>query len=320
MLPSNYNRQFKVFPDDPNEYDSFPTYGHPPESYYNIDITRKPDDVMKKKPTSLIINSAFRNMDLDDIHGTQDYRVELRSFISDVKHLRIHQIDIPASRYIIHSYNNVFRFQETTAQNTLGTYHEIEIDVGDYTGTTLATELQTEMNNVGVATYTVSYNSATQKFTITQGLGGDLFNILFTDGQDTNSFTQYKYIQYSIGRILGFRPYNLLGVAGATVVSDLIADFSEDEYLLLAIENMHNIEHLRDSKISSDIVCPVYYESSKNKYTYTYNGEPFADIELDNYTEISKLHISLYDQYGHPYETNGINHSIILSIFSNKRV
>ena len=70
------------------------------------------------------------------------------------------------TQYPINSNNNTFIFQENdTATNITAT-----LTPGNYTGSSIATELQTQMNSVGSNTYSVSYDSGTGKLIISETL------------------------------------------------------------------------------------------------------------------------------------------------------
>lgn len=78
--------------------------------------------------------------------------------------------------------NDTFKFNENL--NTVNVF-TATLTEGFYTGTTLATELQTRMNASGAAnTYTVSYNTGTFKLTITTTIP-NTFRILGTSSGST---------------------------------------------------------------------------------------------------------------------------------------
>jgi hypothetical protein len=80
--------------------------------------------------------------------------------------------------------NDKFDFEETGSVQLTAT-----LSVGFYDGTSLATEIQTQLNSVGASTYSVSFSTVTKKMTITSnGAGGaGIFTMLFLTGTNTAS-------------------------------------------------------------------------------------------------------------------------------------
>lgn len=76
--------------------------------------------------------------------------------------LRLLEAVIPNLRYTIHSGNKTFVFQENdTATNSVATLTE-----GNYSATSLGTEIKTQLDAAGANTYTVSYDTSTMKYSI----------------------------------------------------------------------------------------------------------------------------------------------------------
>jgi hypothetical protein len=289
-----------------------------PHWHTSSDINFVPDgDIESKKPTILLINSANRNTDEDDINGTQSYKVKLGDDLTDIVKLRLEVADIPKSRYMINSYNDIFRFQETNVQVSAGTYFEINLTHGNYDGADLVLELKTEMEVVSATTYDVSYDSDTKKITISQnGSGVDVFNIIFTDGPRTIDDTKYPYFENSAGRIFGFKPINKSGASGASFVGDWIVDLSYGDYVIVRLNDIDNLTTSNASGIGN-AWFPVYLDHIEDRYKYINDGKMNTyEIQFKNLKRYSYMRISLFDQYGKKYETNGINHSFVFSVIS----
>ena len=93
--------------------------------------------------------------------GTNENAIfTLSSAIKNVKSVRVKQVYIPFTYYTFHDGNN------TLTMKYGGTDYDVTITAGDYTGTTLATEMQTRLNaHASMTGFTVSYSSSTKKFT-----------------------------------------------------------------------------------------------------------------------------------------------------------
>lgn len=108
------------------------------------------------------ISSADRD---DKSAKTTDFRIQLNNLISsEYDKAIIRKVVLPQTYYNVNSSNYILAWVDAA-----NVFHGISITLGDYSDVELAAELQTLMNankSVGdVATYTVSINSTTKKFT-----------------------------------------------------------------------------------------------------------------------------------------------------------
>jgi hypothetical protein len=137
----------------------------------NIDTIRdkliiSPDEYLKTLQRSIIhedvlIDSRDRNVDLYD---SSKYIVNLERVINNLISIEIISAIIPKTEYIINSSNNLLHFEETSGSELIAT-----ITPGYYTLSTLATEIQTQMNTVGSSTYNVALNDYQRTTTILSG-------------------------------------------------------------------------------------------------------------------------------------------------------
>jgi len=120
----------------------------------------------------------------------------------------IDHINIPVTWYNINSTNNILIWDDT-----LGAVVTTTITQGNYTASGLATEIGTQMTadeTVG-DTYTCTYDSTTQKFTIA-GDGGN-FELTWEDTAtpwNENSPTR------NLAKLMGFYSLNTIGAIGIT--------------------------------------------------------------------------------------------------------
>lgn len=91
--------------------------------------------------------------------STSDFRLKLPRPILAGEHYRLIYTQIPQTIYNISSQNNTFVFND-------GGPNALAIPEGFYTATTIATELQSQLNAVSALTFTVSFSDTTQKITI----------------------------------------------------------------------------------------------------------------------------------------------------------
>ena len=96
-------------------------------------------------------------------------------------HVSLCLAEIPKSYYLFEDVGaSVGHFKLTEAGGGTATNSPVNITPGNYTDSTLATELQTKLNaDASASTYTVTANTNTKKFTITKTSGGT-FTLTFT--------------------------------------------------------------------------------------------------------------------------------------------
>lgn len=115
-----------------------------------------PDDYLKSltkhiKFRDVIIDSRDRN--IDKYPEPNKYTLDLEHDMYNVISVELISAEIPNTEYIINNDNNSLHFEETNGATLIAT-----IPVGNYTITTLATAIQTQMNATGNSTYTVVEN------------------------------------------------------------------------------------------------------------------------------------------------------------------
>ena len=113
--------------------------------------------------------------------------------------------DLETQLMVVDSSNNKIDFEEVLSTEITAT-----LTSGSYTPADLATEIKTRLDAAGTATYTVTYDALTRKFTILSDLAGPvIFSLLFVTG--TNQ-------QFSSSSLLGYDVLDLTGAATYTSV------------------------------------------------------------------------------------------------------
>ena len=128
---------------------------------------------------------------------------------------QIHEVSIPHSWYSINSTNNniYWRHQVIPPGVIAGvTYRKVTIPEGNYTAVDLAQTIQIAINllvdtNDRPNTYSLSYNTSTNKFTISSNYATVIF-VLLTDGEVApvaNLFSDLVDVNnlYSLNRVIG---------------------------------------------------------------------------------------------------------------------
>jgi len=123
---------------------------------YREELIISPDDYIKSlnkhiKFFDVIIDSRDRNT--DKYTEPNEYVLDLEREMYNIISLELISAEIPNSEYIINSDNNLLHFEESNGTSIIST-----IPIGNYTLATLAAAIQTQMNNDGGSTYTVTTN------------------------------------------------------------------------------------------------------------------------------------------------------------------
>lgn len=128
--------------------------------------------------TELYLDSSQSIAAVGDYANTDNALFYFDYPIQNVAFMKVIEAEIPMSYYTINSTNNTFTLTE-------GSSVTVTITPGNYTSASLSTTLQAALNAVSPTpkTYTVTFSSLTQKFTITASAG--TFTLTFGTTGDT---------------------------------------------------------------------------------------------------------------------------------------
>ena len=273
-------------------------------------VSRNTKAASKSNIIPVIVSVDSRNKDPTQDHNS--YTIELDE-IRDVLSLELTDAQIPISEYVINETNNIIYFEETDGITLLA-----EMVVGNYDATTLAAEIETQMNAAtgAASTYTVAVDPLQKKFIISSdgGGGGGVFNLLFDGGTETIGFEKEKtiYIQRSIGEVIGFPPEDLSGDLMYT--SDFIYNLNGEKYILLYIKEAELIK-TRDSNVKNAFAKIVLDKSLGDTKYYNRNiDNKFIKYFSPPIGRLSKLTIEFRKQNGELYDFNGQSNSLSFEI------
>ena len=183
---------------------------------------------------------------------------------------------MPFSRYVIHSLNKYIYIKQNAGATQIAVLTE-----GNYTATTLCTEIKTRLDALGVLVYTVTYNSTTQKITISVPIP-DVFQLV--DGS--------------------YNPYKVLGVdtdVFTTGVSSYTTPYQVDLSGTKYIDVVCTSIPIQNSKSGDSypvlfrIPCYVQIGSMLSWEDYNQRAIRVSPYQLD------QLSIRLIDDQGNPY-------------------
>ena len=166
--------------------------------------------------------------------------------LENIAGIKVLEVQIPFSWYIVNNLNNTFILLETSGGNTT-----VTIPVGNYTSGTLTTALQTALRAASANTilYVVSYNSTTQKFSIINGVGtSSPFSFIFGNAVIGDNST-------SPVEILGFNRGTITSVFGSganTLSAPNIANITGPNYLYVNSSKLGNLTDMYLPKTSDN--------------------------------------------------------------------
>jgi hypothetical protein len=188
-----------------------------------------------KRKFKYIIDSRDRNT--KRYPNPAKYTLNLDHNINDVIMIQIYLLDIPFNNYNITQYNNILHI----FNKSLNITDEYSITPGNYTPQTLVEALNNVLvdnNNVGVAT--ITYNEITEKITFMAN--GDIELIFKSPTQKKYDDTNFidKYMNNSIGKVLGFGIDNYEIGANDELESPYTLNLKADDYMTMYITTAKN--------------------------------------------------------------------------------
>ena len=311
----------------------------PPENINAQLLIPQPDKFkdMFNKPSFIdnviiLVDSRDRNHDLHP--NPHDYELKLDSNFKNIVSIELLDAIIPNSDYLIHQSNNILHFEETIGTTLIAT-----VEPGYYDEDTLRLALQTALNNAPNAdsTYSVTYNSSTNKYQINSDrTGGDGKFILNFKGPD-KIFGPYNvkrssYLDNSIGPIIGFSKRDTQDLPFH--ISDNDINLSPDRSIFLYMnadssKSFDNIEGINQNHFGKFL--QISLTSDFGKYTYFINPRSSVanqsnvikrdkekqndyKIFFDPPISIDKLKFEFQNYNGNPFNFNGMEHSLFFRI------
>ncbi len=295
------SREFKTLQPEPQEYKEF----------YN----KEKNDLLYQE--YIVIDSRDRNH--VDYVNPNNYRIDLEKDLNDVVAIELISAEVPKSEYVINANNNKIYFQETNAQVSGNTYLTATLSVGNYTLAELKTEIETQMDTVGIANYTVTIISKTNNINISSNLSGvTLFNLLFKGNNEIhghNNNPRSTYLENSIGPVIGFSRIDRTGSSNYT--GDLQYNLNGEKYIMLHLANIPMIEGISDG--IQNAFHKITLNSDNNTTRYYKEGEYKISKKLNNpIKRLNELEISFRNYNNDLYDFHGLEHSLTFKITSIK--
>lgn len=204
--------------------------------------------------------------------------------------ITLRSVEFPNSVYPINTYNQNFHITEDGV--TTVTVNPLQLTPKLYTGTTIATELQTLLNGASAQAFVVVYNSETKKLTI--ACSGP-FAFVQTDNNcyEELGFGPSAFSTLSIS-ISSAYPINISGPQYVDLLSNLAS---------LSYSNASTGHVLARIPLTVGFGSIVFYQNSLNE-----------DVEFTN-SHMDEIFINMIDDKGNFYEMPDNAHiSLVFSI------
>ena len=270
-------------------------------------------NVQKNSKTKYInIDTQFR--DEYNYMKTSNYNITLPERVNEIKDLKVTNIEIPLTYFIISENLGNSYFKITVS----GTEHIITIADGNYTSSSLQTAINAALSGKNLSC-TLTQNSFSSFVTSTGTI-----NIQFDVDKYGNS-DKYNF-KSKLGWLLGFRNTTYDLTTNATT-SEGFLNLNGPNYLYLAVDEFNKSSNqnsfsspLFSSMVNKNILARIVIDH-KN---YTFGDVLVASIDngyllsdTRNYTgkiDLQKLNIQLLNETGIPMNLNSLDFSFCLEV------
>lgn len=264
-----------------------------------INKTKQIED-LEDKLFSSVKKTRYITIDSRDInhdeYESNKYRVFLKYPLKNIYSIKLISAEIPNTLYSVNTYNNIIHFQEKNTQVANNEFFKAVIPIGDYNINDLLSQIQTNMNLVGNSSYIVSL--VNNKVRITSDLTGNdnIFNLQFRSNDPDK-----RYLDNTIGEILGFKPFYKTGLN--TYTAESLYDLKQNHFVLFCLDNTSQNKNVFQKIPLNDKF--VFYGSDKD---YCVVHEYYPPIDLDF------LDIRWVDMNNNLVNFQGLPHSFTLKI------
>lgn len=243
-------------------------------------------------------SSYILYVDSEDRSGgdsASDFYIDFNPAI-EVSQLVILSFNCPFSWYAVNSSNNKFTFSDTTSNVVTAT-----ISVGNYTADEMCTELAAQMGAVGTGTYTVTFDTKTNKFTISAD-----GNFALCFGMGTNQ----------INELLGFDTTTLL--AATEIPAAYTAQLTGPDYLFVRSNQLSaSCNRAIVNKKQSTVIYKVDIERMPGETVVRATNLADYSVTLPTKRVLTRVDFQLTFPDGTIVDLNGRNWSIALKVYQD---
>jgi len=250
-------------------------------------------------------------------YSTNNFRWEFRRPLKDITAIELVSGCIPADLYNVTPYWNKFVFGEA-GRGVI----TLDLTPGQYTATTLAVELETQLNGIinKVNTYTVTYSAITKRLTIsTATLPLNDFTFYFQSGQQhtdqVNSTTGVIECINCPAKLLGFDLVNTFSENGVIRPPYYVdVDYCIKRlYLHINADNSKELNRIEVGSGRRDCYHILFLSHRSNGF-YNLNRDTYMPIYYSAPAPISRmsyLTISLRDEFFRVMDLGNHEYSLV---------
>jgi hypothetical protein len=270
------------------------------------------------------INIDSRNLDVSG-NSIANYTITLPERINNVKSIMVCNAEVPISYYNVSSNlgNNSFGVYNVTG----GSSGSVVVSNGNYTSSTLVTEINSKLYALGSYFDDLSFNIY-NNFVISSVKNDSTYASTGVDVNfavnSSNEFDKYNF-KSKLGWLLGFRDtsYNM---TSTTRTAEALPDLNGPRYLYLVVDEFTkgNQSSFLAINTRSQIQGNILARITMNRTTFgfgnilpanNFNGYLLTDRRSYNgRVDLQKLKIQLTDEYGTPVDLNGSGFSFCLEV------
>ena len=270
------------------------------------------------------INIDTRTLDVSG-NSIANYTISLPERINNVKSIMVCNAEVPISYYNVSS---------NLGNNSFGVYNvdnatsgSVVVSNGNYTSSTLVTEINSKLYALGSDFEDLSFNIY-NNFVISSVKNDSTYASTGVDVNfavnSSNEFDKYNF-KAKLGWLLGFRDtsYNM---TRTTRTAEALPDLNGPRYLYLVVDEFTkgNQSSFLAINTRSQIQGNILARITMNKTTFgfgnilpanNFNGYLLTDRRSYNgRVDLQKLKIQLTDEYGTPVDLNGSGFSFCLEV------
>ena len=282
----------------------------------NID-TRFRDEYNYLNNSTTPINYNYNN--------AANYTITLPDRYTEVKSIMVTNVEIPMSFYNISKDlgNNYF----SVKNNSGGAITTITIADGQYTPTTLSTEINLDLSNNGfnnIISYSINNGGSTATgFSYFAAASGNYSIVFNLDSQKNFEKNNFKS---KLGWLLGFRNVSYTISSGIPAKSEAFIDLNTPKYLYLVLDEHSSgkqnsfVAPLANSMIQKNILARI----SMDYQIYPFRSNLIANLsggllttDVRSYTgktDIQRLVVQLINENGTLINLNGLDFSFCLQL------
>lgn len=238
----------------------------------------------KFERVTLYFDSKFKTAGDDE-----NYSITLAKPLNRIKQVEVVSVEIPYSFYVFTANNNVLKFNDENS-----TLQTATITPGNYSGTTISVELETQLNAASSGGWTVTYNSSTYKLSMSRTSNFQLF-------------TTDSTIASTIGLLADSPVTTSHGFTG-------IANLSGPNYIYIrsvALTRPKKILPIENSNATSDILYKLALQTGPGTTITERNLFP-TKLTYAVRQRMQTLDFRLEDLDGNQLDLNGLNWSITI--------